>query len=1113
MVEKVLHDLKTNSRYKERVEHVETLPESEARYGEIRVPLPKKIKRYLEKKKIKLYKHQCDTLESLRAGRNVIVTTPTASGKTLAFNVPIFERLYLNKTATALYFYPTKALSNDQLKSLEEFEELSGIEVQPRVYDGDTSKQEKAKARSSSRIIVSNPYELHLTLSWHKLWRKFFQNLQFVVVDEAHQYRGVFGSNVAFLFRRLRRILRYYGANPQFVLATATIANPLEFSKKLTGVGFELIKEDFSPRGKKHFVFYNPYFNGAGELSPLRETRDLFLHLVRRDLQTICFTPSRKMAELVTFTTRQDIKEDESYLREKITTYRGGYLPEERREIEDRLKSGELRGVSSTNALELGVDIGSLDSVIISGYPGTIMSTWQQAGRAGRAGNESIVALVAFQNQLDQYFMKHPEMFFEKSHEHAIVDLVNPYILSQHLLCAANELPLIPHMAEQTFGDGVVEVIKELESQGKLKNVSEKWVYSGNEKWVSGSVSLNAASDRFKVLCGKALLETMDRAQAYREAHKNAVLLHQGETYLVEELDLENKVVRVTRNNIEYHTEALKIIDIENVKERDKRSIGAFAVSFGDLEVMEQYIGYKKVMYDKVVGTESLNMPSQHFKTKGFWFTVPADLKGVLWERRMDDKDVQEQIKEFPEDEVKDGLFAGGLHGAEHAIIGVMPFHVMCDRRDLGGLSASNHSSVSGPAIFIYDGFEGGIGLTEKGFELIVDIVKMALELVKKCPCSDGCPACIYSPKCGNENWPVDKKGTIFILKEVLQMMIGKRIEHDVQSNLKRLKKDLQSSDVNDRVKAAWNLSETLGEKDIWAVEALIKALADENLKKPISTTLCNIGDVRATEPLIQLLKDEDEYTRKRVIRALGNIGDLRAIEPLLWTLHNDKESSVRKLVPEALGMIGDRSAVESLLQVLEDDDKNTDYYGRELRNNAVRALGMIGDKRANKFLIRVLVDINEDGWIRGNAAWALGEIGDKKVVEYLIQVLRDEDDGLLIDEVQVRVIEALEKIGDPRAIESLNRALKDKDWSVREAAKKALDEIKLQKEKGRSIRKCVCELVESSPFEDGISREELAKEAQKKFAINREKLEETVNNLLDDGILFEPVSGWLKLV
>lgn len=403
MLKNVLETLEGNRAFSRKVEHIETLNQRKAQYGEVKnLPLP--IQKYLQDSHIKLYQHQVEATDLIRDGENVLITTPTASGKTLAFNLPIVETLSKDNEATALYIYPAKALANDQLNVLKHLESSCELDFKPNIYDGDTPKNIRPWIKENSRLILTNPYMLHLILGWHHQWSRFYRNLQYVVIDEAHHYRGVFGSNVAFLMRRLRRICNHYGSYPQFILSSATLANPDEFSRNLVGLDFLEVKKDTSPSGKKHFVLYNP-FAKWGDLSTHQETKNLFQLMVLNDLQTLCFTVSRKMAEIIAMWTKKELNETNPKLVNRVTAYRSGYLAEERRKIEKGLKTGNLIGVTCTNALELGLDIGSLDSVIISGYPGTMISTWQQAGRAGRAENESLVVMVAFENALDQYLM------------------------------------------------------------------------------------------------------------------------------------------------------------------------------------------------------------------------------------------------------------------------------------------------------------------------------------------------------------------------------------------------------------------------------------------------------------------------------------------------------------------------------------------------------------------------------------------------------------------------------------------------------------------------------------------------------------------------------------
>lgn len=771
MIRNVIAELRLQPQHREQVELIQELPPREAVYKKLDRDLPPELLAYLFSRGFSLFSHQCEAIKHIRNGENVIITTPTASGKTLAFNLPIFEQLAENTKATALYLYPTKALSNDQLKKVQELEKGTGIRLKAALYDGDTPQGSRPQIRNNSRLVISNPYELHQVLPWHHKWQKFLANLSFVVIDETHYYRGVFGSNVAFLVRRLRRICHYYGSHPQFILSTATLANAREFGEKLVGLDFKLIDEDGSPTGKKYFVFYNPYYDGVGKLSVHQETRNLFLHFIRNDLQTLCFTVSRKMAELITFWARNELQATEPELGERITAYRAGYLPEKRREIEGKLKSGYLKGVTSTNALELGIDIGSLDSVLISGYPGTIISTWQQAGRAGRGTDESSAVLVAFHNPLDQYFMKHPQSFFDKSHEYAIIDIMNDYIMFGHMVCMAAEMPIDPERDRVFFGDKYDLIIEALKKAGLIQETPNGWVYSGKGR-ATELVSLNNLSQEiFKVLFEGRLLETMDKTQAYREAHPEAVLLHLGETYLVNELDLKNRIVKVSKEDLDYYTKPITETEVSIIKEFRKKQWGDFSLCFGQLEVFEHYIGYRIMRYDKVIGSGLIDLPPLVFRTTGIWFTLPVELQERLWKARKMDPDLYERAPRKTEQGLAQYVFQGGLHGSEHAMIGIMPFHVMCDRWDIGGVSTLDHPDTGKPSIFIYDGFEGGIGLTEKAYYLIEKVIKTALELVRDCPCHDGCPGCIYSPKCGNANEILDKKTTILILKELLSVI------------------------------------------------------------------------------------------------------------------------------------------------------------------------------------------------------------------------------------------------------------------------------------------------------------------------------------------------------
>ncbi len=761
MITDLLEYFQNKKWYRDRIEHIEEIPPRRPIFTNSKPKLPEQLEQYLNNHDIRLYTHQYETLQHIRNNKNVTITTPTASGKTLSFTLPVLEDLINNPDDTALYIYPTKALANDQLKSIEEITKECDLDIFPGKYDGDTPKSERPAIKRNSRLVLTNPYELHLILPWHHQWERFFKNLKFIVIDEAHQYRGVFGSNMAFLIRRLKRICKYYGSEPQFIISTATLANPIEFGEKLTGLPFEIIDKDGSPAGKKYFLFFNPYAIESKKPSIHQDTLELFETYIQNDLQTICFETSRKMAELLALWTKNRFKKSNPQLCNKITAYRAGYTVDERKEIEDNLKSGKLRGIATTNALELGINIGSLDSVIISGYPGTLISTWQQAGRAGRSTKEAIITMVAFQNPLDQYFMKHPSLFFNKTNEHAIIDLNNQQILRGHLMCASYELPLgLSEIESFGFDDEgiVIDEIDELETRDIVKYKDSKWQYNKDDN-PNFKVNLSdVLSEPFKVFNGHKFLEEMSQKQAFREAHENAVLIHNGDTYFVSELDIENKRVQVKKRDLDYHTQALKEVDAKIIKEEKKEKYGKIKLSYGRLNVTEKYDKYNIVKFNKITASKKLHLPPLNFKTKGFWFTVPHDIR--------------EEVKnEIITDEKFEEIYLGCLQGVENALLSMAPFSVMCDTYDLGGVSKIMHEDTLNATIFIYDAFEGGVGLSRKAYALFKDILKMTYELVRDCDCEDGCPACIYTSQQQTEKKYLNKKGTLIILKSLYEII------------------------------------------------------------------------------------------------------------------------------------------------------------------------------------------------------------------------------------------------------------------------------------------------------------------------------------------------------
>ena len=766
MLDSPIDAFKNDVRYKEHIAHVETIPAKKAFHKKIPNLNPQLID-YLNSKEIKLYCHQAETYETLKNGENVILTTTTASGKTLAFNLPILDTLIADENATALYIYPAKALSNDQLRVLENLEKELDIKFNPKTYDGDTPKSQRYNIRQKSRVILTNPYQLHLILSWHHQWERFYRNLKYIVIDESHQYRGVFGSNVAFLIRRLKRIANFYGSNPKFILSSATLANPLELANKLTGEEFTLVDNDTSPSGEKDFILYNPfknYRNSARSSSPSIhvETADIFRYLMLKNIQTLCFTVSRKTTELIAMWSKKDSTIAKGKLdSSRIAAYRAGYRPQERREIELGLKSGKYLGVTCTNALELGIDIGSLDAVIISGFPGTMMSTWQQCGRAGRNNQKSLAILLAFEDQLDQYYMNNPKVFFDKPQEKAIIDLTNPILQEAHMLCCAHELPLKKGEALKYFGIDD-EFLDNLVENGDLYlSAAGNYTYKYDDNPAFNHSLDQISSDEFKIMNDGRILETMGRSQVYREAHKGAILINKGETYTVDNVNLNKGFINVSKRNVAYHTMVLNDTIVNVVKKTFKKKYGNLIINFGELNVKKDYYKYKKMQHSKVLGIYDLDLPPLKFKTKGLWFTIPKKVKDEL-----------ENL--YPDD---DEVFAGGLHGAEHALIGLFPLQVMCDRFDIGGLSTEYHLDTQSASIFIYDGYEGGIGICEKAIDVFVDLLKSTLDLIKNCKCRDGCPSCIYSPKCGNDNKPLHKKATEYILQYMLDETLKNNAE------------------------------------------------------------------------------------------------------------------------------------------------------------------------------------------------------------------------------------------------------------------------------------------------------------------------------------------------
>ncbi len=736
--EELLLELKREEWYRGQIVAIFTLPGKPAAYAEPKVPLHPAVRRFLEGRGLKLYTHQAKAAELILSGENVFITTPTASGKTLAFNLPILSKLLEEPEATALYLFPLKALTQDQLLKLRELEAAVGLNVRPEIYDGDTPTQVRPKIRAEARILLTNPYALHQYLPWHHKWARFLRNLRFVVIDEAHHYRGVFGSHVALLLRRLRRILSRYGAEPQFILASATIANPEEHGERLIGEPVAVVKEDGAPRGEKTFVFWNPFLDLG--MSWTNQVASLMAFLVGAGLQTLCFATSRRLAEVLAAYAQAKLPG------KRVMAYRAGYLPEERRQIERGIREGEIRGVVATTALELGVDIGGLDAVILGGYPGSIISVWQQAGRAGRGPKPSIVFVVAQGDPLDQYLLRHPEELLTRPKEHAIINPKNESILLRQLLCAAAEFPLTP--ADLKFFGAEAEIPAALLKSGLVAQTPVGLVYAGTVAPVE-LVNLNNLSEKtIRIEVEGKILETMDYERALREAHPGAVLLHQGETYLVRELDLEGGVAHCVREDVDYYTEPLVREDVRILRTLEEQEFGALRVGLAEMRVVEEVWGFRVRRAGVTLGVEKLSLPPVEFETEGIWMAMPKEVAAELGPS-----------------------LVGALHGAEHALVAMAPLHAMADRWDFGGVSTAFHPDLAAPSIIVHEAFPGGVGLARKLFALLEEWINAAANLVGTCPCQDGCPSCVLSPRCGNENEPMDKMGAAVLLSRLRELI------------------------------------------------------------------------------------------------------------------------------------------------------------------------------------------------------------------------------------------------------------------------------------------------------------------------------------------------------
>lgn len=773
-IEKILNDIKKEEFYENQILHIERFDKKPPVYGKLNHLLHDKIESWLKDNEIELYSHQAEAIDSILDKNNTIIVTSTASGKSLTYNIPVIQSLLSEPDSTFLYIFPTKALSQDQYtKLLEMFEYFEIPKKYIGIYDGDTPQEEKQRIRSESRLIITNPYGLHYYLPYRNLWIRFLKNLKYVVIDECHTYRGVFGSNFAQVIRRLMRIMKSYQKAPLFILSSATVKNSKEIAVKLTGQSnYTIVDKDGSPNPGRFFVLWDlPMYLGTDVFkSAHNQTRAIFNYIVKNRLQTLCFTTSRKMAELNAFYSKiqlkhlfdeQQTKED---LSERIMSYRAGISPSDRRSIEKNLREKYYLGVYTTNALELGVDIGSLDGTILSGFPGTISSMWQQVGRAGRkynpnSGIESISFLIPMPDPLHLYYVRHHEELLAKPHETCNINLENPYILKNHLKCAANEAPL-SESEQELFGLKFNEIVQSLESEGVIKKKGTKYFYNSTDTFPPKSVNLSGISDAdFKVILNKedgtSVITYQEQGYVFKELHKGAIYLYMAEPYIVQECDLEKKVVTLSPTDGKTFTDSMVVTDIKQIVKADKSRVeSGINIYYGSVIVQETVIGYDIKLVDtgEKIAHEDLDMPPINLDTKAVWFSIPPVFIEKIESQQFD--------------------FNGAIHAIEHAAISMAPYFTMCDRWDIGGVStrAANGTEVSGwPVIYIYDGFPGGIGITESLYDIMIELLEKTLELISTCKCKEKCPGCVMSPKCGNNNEPLDKHGAVELLRLLLK--------------------------------------------------------------------------------------------------------------------------------------------------------------------------------------------------------------------------------------------------------------------------------------------------------------------------------------------------------
>jgi DEAD/DEAH box helicase domain-containing protein len=752
----------------DRLTHLEVLPPRAARVGAWPTWVDPDLIAALGRAGVPApWEHQVTAAAQAYGGQHTVISTGTASGKSLGYLLPALTAISAKRGprgqrgSSTLYLSPTKALAQDQLTTLRG---LGLADLRVATHDGDSSPEEREWTRDHGEYVLTNPDMLHRSLlPGHERWSRFFSALEYVVIDECHHYRGVFGAHVSQVMRRLRRVAALYGADPTFVLASATVAEPEVAASRLTGLPVLAVTDDASPRGRVALALWEPPFvsHGGEHGAPVRrsvgaELADLLTDLVVEGVRTLAFVRSRHGAETVALTTRRLLGEVDPVLADRVAAYRGGYLPEERRALEQALRDGRLLGLAATNALELGIDISGLDAILIGGFPGTRAALWQQVGRAGRSGGDALGVLVARDDPLDTYLVNHPEHLLGRPVEATVFDPDNPYVLGPHLCAAAAESPLTED-GLALFGPAAREAVDALTNAGLLRKRSHGWYWTDRRRASDlADIRSSGGSPVRLVEDGTGrVLGTVDHGSSHGTAHTGAVYLHQGESFLVLDLDLEESVATVASTNVDYSTSAREVTDIEIVRERQAETWGRNRLSFGTVRVTHQVVSFlrRRIASGEVLGEELLDLPERTLETAAVWWTVPDDLLADAGFDKLD--------------------LPGSAHAAEHAAIGLLPLFATCDRWDIGGVSTARHADTGQLTVFVYDGHPGGAGFAERGFHTAYHWLEATRDAIDSCACAEGCPSCVQSPKCGNQNNPLDKPGAVRLLDLLLAHPAG----------------------------------------------------------------------------------------------------------------------------------------------------------------------------------------------------------------------------------------------------------------------------------------------------------------------------------------------------